>query len=55
MLDPRRLAYVFVARGRLTVNGRVLGAGDAATLDGEAALTLSNGEQAEVLVFDLAR
>jgi hypothetical protein len=38
----------------LTVNGQALQAGDAATLRGEAELRLSEGRQAEVLVFDLA-
>ncbi|MBN8508120.1 MAG: quercetin 2,3-dioxygenase, partial [Burkholderiales bacterium] len=50
-----RLAYVHVARGRLHVNGHALEAGDAAKLDGESRLQLDHGEQAEVLVFDLAR
>ncbi|MBA3598953.1 MAG: pirin family protein [Methylibium sp.] len=54
-LDARRLAYVHVARGAVEVNGRALAAGDAAKLDGEARLTLSNGVDAEVIVFDLAR
>ena len=43
-----------VVRGSLEVNGRRLDAGDAAALTGENALALSSGEQAEVLVFDLA-
>jgi quercetin 2,3-dioxygenase len=54
-LDPRRLAYVHVARGRLCVNGVELGDGDAARLDGESKLQLDGGHAAEVLVFDLAR
>jgi redox-sensitive bicupin YhaK (pirin superfamily) len=54
-LDPDRLTYVHVARGRLRVNGHALEAGDAARLDGEPRLQLEHGEQAEVLVFDLAR
>jgi quercetin 2,3-dioxygenase len=53
-LDPRRPSYVHVARGNVNVNGQALQAGDAAKLSGEAALRLSNGEQAEVLVFELA-
>jgi quercetin 2,3-dioxygenase len=48
-----RLAYVHVARGALKVNGIRLAAGDAAKLNGEEAINLSDGEQAEVLVFDL--
>jgi redox-sensitive bicupin YhaK (pirin superfamily) len=54
-LDAQRLCYVHVARGEIDVNGEHLAAGDAATLDGEPALELSNGRGAEVLVFDLAR
>jgi quercetin 2,3-dioxygenase len=53
-LNPARKAYVFVVRGRLHVNGRVLSAGDAAMLQAESLLTLSQGQGAEVLVFDLA-
>ena len=53
-LDPVRLAYVQVVRGQLQVNGRRLHAGDAAALAQESELVLSNGEDAEVLVFDLA-
>ena len=38
----------------LRVNDRQLRAGDAARLDQEARLLLEGGEDAEVLVFDLA-
>ncbi len=53
-LDPSRLAYVHLARGALTVNGQRLEAGDALRLAGESSLRLEAGEDAEVLVFDLA-
>ena len=53
-LDPARKAYVHVARGTIVANGQALKAGDALKLVGEALLTLQGGEQAEVLVFDLA-
>jgi redox-sensitive bicupin YhaK (pirin superfamily) len=53
-LDPSRKAYVHVARGTLAVNGRNLRQGDAALLSDESSLTLSDGDDAEVLVFDLA-
>jgi redox-sensitive bicupin YhaK (pirin superfamily) len=53
-LDAGRRAYVHVARGAVSVNGRRLVAGDAAKLVGEAAVELDAGEGAEVLVFDLA-
>jgi hypothetical protein len=53
-LPAGRRAYVHVARGSVRVNGTALGAGDAAKLTGEAAVALDRGEDAEVLVFDLA-
>ena len=53
-LAPGRRAYVHVARGSVSVNGRPLAAGDAAKLVGEAAVELEGGTDAEVLVFDLA-
>ncbi|AOY93265.1 quercetin 2,3-dioxygenase [Cupriavidus sp. USMAA2-4] len=52
-IAPGRRAYVHVARGRVSVNGRALEAGDAARLEGEALVELSQGSGAEVLVFDL--
>lgn len=54
ILDPIRKVYVHVVRGALSANGQRLMAGDAAKLTGESGLTLGNGEDAEVLVFDLA-
>ncbi|WP_458761806.1 pirin family protein [Cupriavidus basilensis] len=52
-LAPGRKAYVHVARGRVTVNGKALEAGDAAQLEGAEAVNLAHGDGAEVLVFDL--
>ena len=52
-----RHAWVHVARGKVRVNGRDLGAGDAAALSEEAAVRVEGVEGAEggeVLVFDLA-
>ena len=54
-LSEDRMAYVHVARGTLAVNGKTLSAGDALMLRDEPAVTLANGNQAEVLVFDLPR
>ena len=51
-LAPGRKGYVHVARGKLSVNGQALGAGDALKTDG-GTLALENGRSAEVLVFDL--
>jgi hypothetical protein len=53
-LDPARKAYVHLVRGALTVNGTPLSGGDAVRLSGEAELRLTDGRDAEVLVFDLA-
>jgi quercetin 2,3-dioxygenase len=52
-LDPARLSYVQLIRGELSVNGQALVAGDAAKLVSESQLHLSDGRDAEVLVFDL--
>ena len=52
-LAAQRKAYVFLVRGELVVNGLKLRAGDAALLDEEPLLTLTEGAGAEVLVFDL--
>jgi redox-sensitive bicupin YhaK (pirin superfamily) len=52
-IAPGRRAYVHVARGAITVNGKALGAGDAAKLEAVEAITLTQGSEAEVLVFDL--
>jgi len=48
-----RRAYVHVARGEVTVNGQVLGAGDAAKATGVREIRLEAGRDAEVIVFDL--
>ncbi|MDO9074003.1 MAG: pirin family protein [Rubrivivax sp.] len=53
-LDPARITYVHLVRGSLRVNDRQLHAGDAVRLDRENRLSLEGGEDAEVLVFDLA-
>lgn len=53
-LQPGRKAYVHLVRGALTVNGQRLRAGDALAMADEAEVSVSDGEQAEVLVFDLA-
>ena len=54
VLDPARKAYVQLVRGQLEVNGQLLRAGDAVALQSENELRLTNGQLAEVLVFDLA-
>ena len=52
-LAAGRLGYVQVARGSLELNGQRLQAGDGAMLQDEPLISLGNGRDAEVLVFDL--
>ncbi len=52
-LAPQRQAYVHVARGSLTANGMKLATGDALKVTTRDSLVLEQGEDAEVLVFDL--
>jgi redox-sensitive bicupin YhaK (pirin superfamily) len=54
-LDPERLAYVHVATGAVVVNGVQLEAGDAVRVTAETQLSLGDGKQAHVLVFDLPK
>jgi redox-sensitive bicupin YhaK (pirin superfamily) len=52
-LAPGRRAYLHVVRGDATVNGEALSAGDAAKLTDVSSVTIENGANAEVLLFDL--
>lgn len=52
-LAQGRRGYVHLAKGSLQLNGRAMAAGDGAYIDDEATLVLEQGEDAEVLVFDL--
>jgi len=53
-LQSDRHAYVQVARGRVTLNGKQLEAGDGAAISEEKAVELTGVDNAEVLLFDLA-
>ena len=53
-IDPARKAYVHLIRGALNVNGQALSGGDAALIEREHEIILTDGRDAEVLVFDLA-
>ena len=53
-LASGRHAWVHVARGSATLNGKALGAGDGAAVSDEPALEIAGVTEAEVLVFDLA-
>ncbi|MDR1076390.1 MAG: pirin family protein [Xanthomonadaceae bacterium] len=50
-----RLGYVHVARGEAEVNGRTLRAGDALLYEDEPEVAIANGDESEILVFDLPR
>lgn len=50
---PGRRVYVHVARGELAVNGERLDAGDALRMTAVERVQLTDGRDAEVLVFDL--
>ena len=52
-LAPGRLGYVHLVRGRATVNGHGLSAGDALMYRDEAQVRIEAGQDAEVLVFGL--
>ena len=52
-LADNRHAYVHIARGRIELNGQRLGEGDGVRLRHEQLIELRNGQDAEVLVFDL--
>lgn len=54
LLETQRKAYVYLVRGKLSVNGLQLSTGDAALLAEESMLMLTDAQNAEVLVFDLA-
>lgn len=53
-LKPERHAYVQVARGSVTLNGKKLEEGDGAAISGEKVVQLTGERDAEVLLFDLA-
>lgn len=51
--DPKRLAYVHVARGSVKVNDINVHAGDGIRVADESMLRFEQGNKAEVLLFDL--
>lgn len=52
-LAANRIGYLHVAKGSLAVNGQRLHAGDAAMMVEEPVIELTEGQEAEVLLFDL--
>jgi redox-sensitive bicupin YhaK (pirin superfamily) len=53
-VKPGRRAYVHVARGKVTVNGNHLGAGDTLKAVDPHQVAIEEGKNAEILLFDLA-
>ncbi|MEO8038128.1 MAG: pirin family protein [Betaproteobacteria bacterium] len=54
VLDPSHRAYLHVARGEVEANGRKLGPGDGLKITAETEINLTNANNAEVIVFDMA-
>ena len=52
-LDAGRAAWVQVARGTISVNGKTLEAGDGAAIKDEKSLAMTGEKDAEALIFDL--
>ena len=52
-LMPDRFAYIHVARGSVAINGIRFEEGDGARVRDEITIDIQNGDNAEVLVFDL--
>ncbi|MEZ5524246.1 MAG: hypothetical protein R3E62_04660 [Pseudomonadales bacterium] len=52
-LADDRIAYVYVAQGRVDLNGDQLEAGDAAGLVEAKSISLTGIDDAEILLFDL--
>jgi redox-sensitive bicupin YhaK (pirin superfamily) len=52
-LAENRYAYVHIVRGTLTVNGTVMTEGDGARIRNASLIDIQQGQNAEVLVFDL--
>jgi redox-sensitive bicupin YhaK (pirin superfamily) len=53
-LKPGRQAWLQMARGKVSLNGTMLNAGDGAAISGEELFEIEALEQAEILLFDVA-
>lgn len=53
-ISPRRHAWLQLPKGRVTLNGVALHAGDGAAISEESSLTITGEEESEFLLFDLA-
>ena len=54
-LAATRAAWLQVTRGAVTVNGKLLRAGDGAAIEAEPDLAIEGKEDGEILLFDLPR
>jgi len=52
-LNAGRQAWLQVGRGKVTLNGSVLDAGDGAAINNEPVVDLTANDQSEILLFDL--
>ena len=52
-INPKLKAYVHLIQGSLNVNGEILTSGDALLIQDEAQIQITDGENAEVLIFEL--
>jgi redox-sensitive bicupin YhaK (pirin superfamily) len=53
-LDSGRKAYAHLVKGSLKINGIPLSSGDALLIENETELLISEGNDAEVIIFDLS-
>ncbi len=53
-LNPERKTYVHLIKGALQINGISLSTGDALLIEKESSLLISDGQEAEVMIFDLS-
>ncbi|MGP5562148.1 pirin family protein [Vreelandella alkaliphila] len=53
-VPPSRYAWLHVVKGTIDVNGETLGSGDAAAFQPGETFSVTGGQAAEVLLFDLA-
>lgn len=51
----QRHAWVQVARGSLSVNGSAIVEGDGVSVDGQETLVFENGQDAEIIIFDMLK
>jgi redox-sensitive bicupin YhaK (pirin superfamily) len=53
-IDQNRKGYAHLIKGKLNINGVALSSGDALFIEDESQILVGNGQDAEVLYFDLS-